>query len=631
MTGNRPPEDLPLNRDPSSAPTLLREIILQSADPLFFLDREGRIRVWNRGAELLFGWSADEALGHHADILIPEGQSAAARVKELEGQLDEAVVVQNYETTFRSKGGRRIPVKITITLIRDGEGQFIGSSVSARDVTQEKSLEGELLSRIREVSLVEQVMQAAQGTLDLQRVLRVILTAVTAGSGLGFNRAFLFLVAGDFLQARLGIGSSSWEEAGRMWPRLASITELPSVIDYVLKEEDSTPTQAQRVTEGWKVPLSDTQSVLVRCLRGRRSLLWPEEDGDDRSVAERLRSPSFAVAPLVHAAESIGVVVADNVVTGKPIDQHACRLLRLLAGGMSSVIANTRLYEKVLQHARNLEVANRQILRQQYLIVRAQHMASLGEIAATISHEVKQPLVPIGGFARAMRRTVTDGSAQAEMLDIIIKEVDRLERVVKGVIALAALPLPALRPVSFERIVDDVYDMYRDEAEARDITLAVNVPGDLPPPHLDDDQWHQLLLNLVSNAMAATPTGGTITTGIRVVEDGWYRVTITDTGVGVDEESLQKVFGPLYSTKPTGGGMGLNIVAQIAKRHHGRAGVQSRVGEGTTVWIDVPPPERLHALIDEERRATERQEEDLEHFDPLTVATLKAGNHAGPD
>lgn len=608
----------------------LREILLQSAAPFFFLDRDGRIRVWNRGAELLLGWSAQDAFGHRVDMLIPDDQLAAAQVREWEQHLRDAAGIWNYGTTLRTKDGRRIRVKITMTPIRDREGQLIGSSVCGRDMTGEESLEDELRSRIREMSLLEDVVRAAQGTLELQRVLRVILTAVTAGSGLGFNRAFLFLVADGYLEARLGIGSSSGEEAARMWPRLAAITELPSVIEYVLKEEDSTPTHAQRLTVGWKVPLSEARSILVRCVGEERSLVWPEDAPDDVSVAERLRSPAFAVAPVIHAGQAIGVVLADNIVTNRPIDQHALRLLRLLAGGMSSVISNARLYEKVVHHAHNLEVANRQILRQQDLITRTQRLASLGEIAATISHEVRQPLVPIGGFARAMRRTMSDSAPQAEMLDIIIREVDRLERVVKGVIALASVPLPALRPVSFDRVVNDVYDMFRDEAGARGVTLATDIPPDLPPPHLDDDQWRQVLLNLVSNAMAATPTGGTVTSGIRVIERGWYHVTVADTGVGVAEEALPKVFGPLYTTQPTGTGMGLNIVAQIVQRHHGRVGVTSRVGQGTTVWIDVPPPEQLRVLIEEEQRTAGGQEEDLEELDPLSVATLRSANHARP-
>ena len=611
-------------------PAFSAEILLQSADPIFFLDSEGRIRVWNRGAELLFGWSAEEAVGRHVDILIPEDQSVAPQLEQLQEHEHDAVVVQNYETVFRAKGDRRIPVKITITLIRDRAGKTFGSTVTVRDITREKRLENELRWRIGEMELLDEVMHAVQGTLDLQRILRVILTTVTAGSGLGFNRAILFLITGDRLEARLAIGSSNWEEAGRMWPRVANTPDLKSVITYVLEaEEDPTPTVAQRLIEDWQVPLSDVENVLAQCARDGRSVVWPQEGVSGAGVAERLQSPMFTAIPLVHAGKSIGVVLADNPVTKRPIDEHAVRLLRLLASGASSAIVNARLYEEVFQHAQKLEGANQQIRTQQSVIVRAQHMAALGQIAATISHEVKQPLVPIGGFARAMRRDMPPNSPHGEMLDIIIKEVDRLERVVKGVIALASMPLPALRPIAFEKLVENVYGMFDAEADARHITLATDIPGDLPWPHLDDDQWHQLLINLVSNAMTATPDRGTITTSLCLIEDGWYRITVSDTGVGVPKENIPKVFSPLYTTKPTGTGMGLNIVAQIVQRHYGRVAVESTVGKGTSIRIDVPSPDQLHRLVEAERRAAEGQEE-LEQLDPLTVATLKPAGRAEP-
>jgi nitrogen-specific signal transduction histidine kinase len=97
---------------------------------------------------------------------------------------------------------------------------------------------------------------------------------------------------------------------------------------------------------------------------------------------------------------------------------------------------------------------------------------------------------------------------------------------------------------------------------------------------------------------------------------------VSDTGVGVAEQDIPKVFGPLLSTQPTDTGMGLNIVAEIVKRHYGRVRVQSRAREGTTISIDVPPPEQLHALIEKERR-TAGGEGNHDDLDPLTVATMR--------
>jgi len=601
---------------------LLARVLLQSGDPFIFMDSESCIRIWNRGAELVFGWKAEEVIGRRIDFLLPEKSDFSARAEDFGESRDKAVVVQNYETILRAKDGREIPVTITITVIRGGKEEILGSSVTVRDVTREKRLESEVRWRTGEMELLDAVVHAVQESLDLDRILSVILTAITAGSGLGFNRAILFLIAGGSLEARLGVGASTWEEAARIWPRVANLPTLQAVIDFVLHDKEHEQTQLEHIIADWRVPLSDTESILVQCVRDLRSRVWPLAGAPD-GVPARLNSPMFAVVPLVHSGEAIGVALADNAVTHRPIDEHAVRLLRLLANEASSAIANARLYQQLLEHAHNLEEAYEQIRNQQNLIIQGQHMSALGEIAEAISHEVKGPLVPIGGFARAMRRDVPEASTHASMLDIIIRETERLERVVKGVIALARPPAPHLKPISLSRTAEDVFGLYRAEAGGRGVHFVADIPPDLPPPHLDDDQWHQLFLNLVANALAATPDGGIITIRARLTENGWYRISVSDTGVGVKPEDVPRVFSPFYTAKPTGSSMGLNIVAKIIQLHQGRVSVESSVGKGTSIHIDVPPPEEMRARVERERQTTEEGRDESFHLDPLTVAALR--------
>ncbi|HQI75204.1 MAG TPA: PAS domain S-box protein, partial [Candidatus Latescibacteria bacterium] len=220
----------------TNQPVDLAEVLLRSADPFFFVDDAGIIRAWNFGAELLLGWTRDEALGAEVSIVLPEIPPGPPSEEEPEESLHDSVVAENFQTVFKAKDGHQIPVKITVTLIRDENGVLLGSAVNARNVAREKALEQELRWRIGEMEMLDNVARAVQSTLDIQRVLRIILTAFTAGSGLGFNRAILFLVSGSLLEARLGIGSSNWEEAGRMWPRVADKPDLsPSSTSCLLR------------------------------------------------------------------------------------------------------------------------------------------------------------------------------------------------------------------------------------------------------------------------------------------------------------------------------------------------------------------------------------------------------------
>jgi signal transduction histidine kinase len=269
----------------------------------------------------------------------------------------------------------------------------------------------------------------------------------------------------------------------------------------------------------------------------------------------------------------------------------------------------------------DLEEANEQIEKQRDLLVHSERMAALGRVAAAISHEIQGPLVPIGGFARAMRRDVDDASPHAEMLDFIVEEVDRLQRVVKGVTSLASMPLPQLQPVSFAGLVETTYAVYGPKAHARGISLDMDVPNDIPDPDIDDDQWHEVLLNLVSNAIEATLNGGRILTSLRLRENR-YVVTVTDTGAGVPPEEIPKAFAAFFSTQPVAHGAGLNIVAAIVQRHFGRVTVESGVGKGTSVKIDFPAADELHRLVNA-ARSTMTENQDIATLDPLTVTTFK--------
>ncbi len=605
---------------------LLEQVLVQSADPFIFMDVSGHIRIWNRGAERLFGWSREEAVGQEVDIIFPEVTDIRGDVEDLRvghAPYDDNVVVQNYETTLRARSGIRIPVKITVTLISDPEDGILGSSITVRDVSREHVLENQLRSRTGEMALLDAVVHAVHGSLDLDRILRIILTSVTAGSGLGFNRAILFLLTDDYLEARLGIGVSSWEEANRFWPQIEQDLSLGETIEFALESSMHEVMHVREIVANWKIRADDTNNVLITCVRDLESRVHDSSQSGMNGIAQRLGTENYAVVPLVHGGEAIGVIVADNGVTRRPIDEHSLRLLRLLTREASFAIVNGRLYEKLLEHAHTLEAAYDRIRSQQKLIVQGQNMAALGQIAEAISHEMRNPLAPIGAFSRSIRREVKHDSPFAERLDTIIHEADRLERVVSAVSAMASPPRPVLEPVSLSQLVHEIFDYYKVDSQSHGIKLAVEIAPDIPWPHLDVHQWRQLFMNLVANAITATPAGGTVSVRARQRDDGGFRITVADTGVGVPESEIPKVFSAFYTATPTGDGMGLNVVAQIVKLHHGSIHVESAPNEGTQVHIDVPGPEVLHAWL--QKQVDSSAEADTADLNSVSVSAFRRG------
>jgi PAS domain S-box-containing protein len=600
-------------------PQLLAEVVRQSADPVFFIRTDGTIGFWNRGAQLLLGWTSAEVIGENAEVILPSIVDYRQEPPQNPTVSHEDIVIQNHRTTLLSKSGVELPVRVTITLVRDGDGNIIGSSVTARDAIDERDLENERGWRMKELELLEKVTHAVQDSLDLHRILLVILTSVTAGTGAGFNRAFLFLKSDDQLRCRLAIGVSDSDEADRVWPRVAHLPDLGAVLEYVLNEEQAVSAKATRIGTDWSVPLDTDRDVLIQCLRDMQPLVWPFHGHGGQAVAKMLGVHSFAVVPLVHAGEAYGVILADNAVTNRPIDEHAVRLLSLLANEASYAIVNARLYERMLLHATNLESANAEITRQQQLVLRTRRKAALSEIAASLSHELRGPISSIGGLARALLKD-SDPSA-ASMLSLIADESQRVERIVSQVVAISELPTPVLRPVDIAELTSNVYTLYRAEAEARHIALALNMPDEPPNLSVDGDQWHQLVQNLVENALAVAPTGTTITTSAEVLDGGRFQLTVRDEGPGLEQKDVPRVFGSLFSTKPSGQGLGLAIIARVVQNHHGNVTVESEPGTGTCVRVSVPSPDELTRLVEEDRRSGADAEEPNE-LDPLTIATF---------
>ncbi len=611
---------------PSRADTLLERAALRMATPFVLVDAGGGIVAWNHGAEALLGWTSQEAIGQPLGILYPDAtDDRADAALKLQAPAADPTAPCSGETYLRHKDGASLAVAFAMASVVDDAGEPAGRSLCLRDVTPQRALENQLRWRIGEMELLDEIARAVQGTLDLDRILQTILIAVTAGTGLGFNRAILFLVGEGELSALLGMGASNWEEAEVSWSRVGALPNLSSVIDALLSEPDTEATIVRALTDGWNIPLDDDDDVIVRCVRGIESRMCSHPEAEAPGSFERLRSPMFAVVPVVHGGEAIGAILADNAVTHRQIDEHAVRLLRLLANAASAAIINARLYQQQIDHARRLEEANRQIKHQQELMVRGRNLAALGEIAEAISHEVKGPLVPIGGLARAVRRDLDESSAEAPMLDTIISETSRLERVVDSVLALSKPPRPNPQPIDVKSAVGDALAIYRADAEARQIKLVADVADDVEPPSFDRDQWRQMLQLLLANALAASPDGGDVRLAIRGTADSAYRLTVSDTGAGYDAKDIPKVFSAFYAGTPTGDSMGLNVVAQIVELHHGRVSVESAPGAGTGISVEIPPPDVMRRLIDSDL-VEDRREDTGAELDPLTVNAFTVDN-----
>jgi len=228
----------------------------------------------------------------------------------------------------------------------------------------------------------------------------------------------------------------------------------------------------------------------------------------------------------------------------------------------------------------------------QEAVERERHLAALGRLAAGVAHEVRNPLSSLKGFAQFFRSKFRPGSEEERYSDIMIEEVERLDRVVQELLDFA-------KPTSPDRTLSDPNDLVEqalaliaEDAQFRDVTIERRFAPDLPQVFVDPLQVRQALLNLFLNGIEAMEGGGTLTLETAVTRGGQdapsVSVGISDTGEGMTPDEIAKLFEPFYTTKPKGTGLGLTIVSRILEQNGGQITVTSASGEGTTFTVRLP-------------------------------------------
>jgi two-component system sensor histidine kinase PilS (NtrC family) len=219
---------------------------------------------------------------------------------------------------------------------------------------------------------------------------------------------------------------------------------------------------------------------------------------------------------------------------------------------------------------------------------RQDRMAAVGRLAASIAHEIRNPLAAMRGSIQMLRAEMDGDSEQAQLMEIILRESDRLNKIVADYLNYAR-PKPAeLKSVDVCAVVRDTFKLLRNSAEtANGHTLTEHLPNRPAIVSGDPEQLKQVCWNIARNAFQAMPDGGTFSVALTEVDGNRLRLSFTDTGCGMNPEQVERLFEPFTSN--TGGtGLGLSIVYQIIRDHSGTINVHSRQGHGTTITIELP-------------------------------------------
>jgi signal transduction histidine kinase len=268
------------------------------------------------------------------------------------------------------------------------------------------------------------------------------------------------------------------------------------------------------------------------------------------------------------------------------------------------------LNEELKANQSRLERAYQELRAAQERLVQSERLATIGQMSAKVSHEVRNPLSSISLNVELLEDELSalphERRAEAgHLVGAIRSQVDTLSTVTEGYLRFARLPKPNLQVVSLGPVIADLADFVREELRARKVQLVVDAEPGLPTVRVDASQIRQALLNLIRNAAEAMPEGGTLTvragtvtgtrdSGLGVNQDSGSRfveIAVTDAGVGIAPEDLGRVFEPFFTTKEGGTGLGLAISREIAVEHGGTLACESGPGNGATFRLTLPAAE----------------------------------------
>lgn len=545
----------------------LAAVIESAEDAIISKTLESIITSWNKGAERIFGYTADEVIGKPVTILMPpdfidEEPVILARLKSGE-RLD------HYETIRLHKDGSLIDISLTVSPIKAADGRIIGASKIARDISARKRAEKELKEQSDIIETVNHLGRSLVAELDLHKLVQAITDAATEVSNARFG-AFFYNVLDDQGESyMLYVLSGAPLKAFSHFP-------LP------------------RNTEIFAPTFKGSGTVLIEDVKqdpryGKNSPYYGMPEG-------HLPVTSYLAVPVIsRSGEVYGGLFFGHPDRGV-FNERAARIIEGLAAQASIAMDNSRLYEAA-QRAR--AEAERAALENERLYQQAQESSRLKEeFLATISHELRTPLNAILGWARMLRGgQVTEGGvakaletiernarAQAQLIDDLLD----VSRIITGKLRMD------VRPADPNLFIEAAIEALTPAAAAKGVRLqkildtgVVSVPGD--PVRLQQIVW-----NLLSNAIKFTKRGGRVQVRLERV-NSHIEIIVSDTGEGIEAEFLPHVFDRFRqadqrTTRQHGGmGLGLAIVKNLVELHGGSVEAASPgLDKGATFTVRLP-------------------------------------------
>ncbi len=538
---------------------MYRTLIEQSGESIFLI-YGGRFEVINPKFEELFGVTQEEANTPgfvFTNIIAPKSKGI---INQISGDDEENKLRPRYEFTALDRNGREIEVELTVFYPTYKGG--LATQGIIRDITERKQAEEEKRRAYEQIQEYTVELAAKIEEEQRQREIATILADVVASVSLTLSTdellnhillklqqlilcdsAVIFLNKGDYLIAEAARGFET------------------DLINQQFSFEEDRLFQEMQTQKGY---------ILIRDTRQ-----------DDRYKfwlgAEKVRS--WIGAPLLVAQEVIGYLTIDRYVPGA-FGSNDANLVQAFAHQVAQAISNAQLYTELRET--------------QTQLVERERLAALGQMAATVAHDLRNPLMAIRMGVEYFIQDLPEGDSRQQGAALMQTNISRIDGIVENILYIARVPKPDLTPNSLYSVITKELTRWELDLDKKKLTSRTALARNLPLLLLDFDQMGRALSNLISNSVDAMESGGELRLTLNS-ENGNQIITIADNGSGILPEHRSKIFEPFFTTKLRGTGLGLAIVKQIIEYHRGSITVWSKGGVGTKFTITLPQPEDLNS------------------------------------
>ena len=548
-------------------------IIESSDDAIVSKDLNGIVMSWNGAAERMFGYAAEEMIGESIRNIIPADRQREE--DEVLSRIRRGERVSHFETIRRRKDGSLVPISLSVSPVRDRDGQVIGASKIARDISEQLRLETMAREQTAIARTLSEVGAALSATLDRDTIAQKVTDEATEFTGAEFGALFYNVrdpeSSEPYLRYTLaGMSRDAFDDVPT--PRTTALFGPTFRGEGILRFDDVTQDP-----------------------RYGRNALFPWQPSGHLPVRSYLAAPVKTIT-----GEVLGGLFFGHSRVGVFTERHE-QLVGGIASWASMALQNAHLYTE----ARD---ANR--MKDEFL--------------AVLSHELRTPLNAIVGYARLLRGGILSGEKAERGLETLERNATALTRIVEDVLEVSRIITGKIRldvqPVELPLILHNAVATVQPAADAKGVRLQTLIDQRVGPVSGDPDRLQQVVWNLLSNAVKFTSRGGRVQIRLERV-DSHIDIVVSDTGIGIKPEFLPHVFERFHqaesgTTRKAGGlGLGLAIVRHMVELHGGTVEASS-AGEGQGASFRVRLP--VMAVHAGEFPPRAGQHPQVERLEPLT-------------